>query len=99
MQARLHEAVATGTTTLEHYDFDDVQVVVIQPFGVQTGGSIGFKSKGTVTRETYDAAGTLLDRRAEPFDRVFAVRRPTGDRWMIVGNLAPGAAEGGELGP
>ena len=34
-----------------------VHVVVIAPFGVQTGGSIGFDSKGTVTQETYDASG------------------------------------------
>jgi len=99
MQARLSEAEASGRTVLEHYDFDDVRVVVISPFGVQTGGSIGFVSTGTVTRETYDAAGALLDRQTAPFDRVFAVRRPTGDRWMIVGNLPPGAAEGGELSP
>ena len=99
MQARLREAETTGRTVIEHYDFDDVRVVVISPFGVQTGGSIGFVSTGTLTRETFDAGGALLDRQTEPFDRVFAVRRPTGDRWMNVGNLPPGAAEGGELDP
>jgi len=99
MQARLRNATATGRTVIEHYDFDDVRVVIISPFGVQSGGSVGFESTGTVTRETYDAGGALLDRQTEPFERVFAVRRPTGDRWMIVGNLPPGAAEGGQLDP
>ncbi|MFL5670877.1 MAG: hypothetical protein ACJ77C_02165, partial [Chloroflexota bacterium] len=99
MQARLAEAQTSGRTVLEHYRFDDVRVVVISPFGVQTGGSIGFVSTGDVTRETYDAGGSLVDRQTQPFERVFAVRRPTGDRWMIVGNLPPGAEEGGELAP
>jgi hypothetical protein len=99
MQARLSEAQASGRTVVEHYKFDDVRVVVISPFGVQTGGSIGFVSMGQLTRETYDASGAVVDRQTQPFDRVFAVRRPTGDRWMIVGNLPPGAAEGGNLDP
>jgi hypothetical protein len=54
---------------------------------VQTGGSIGFESRGTVTQETYDAAGTLLDRTTAPFARTFALRRATGDRWMTVADL------------
>src|SRR4051812_2574753 len=99
MQGRLRDAEATGTTVIEHYAFDDVRVVVIAPFGVQSGGSIGFVSRGTVTRETYDKTNSLVDRHAEPFDRVFAVRRPTGERWMNVGDLPPGAAQGGSLDP
>jgi hypothetical protein len=62
-------------------------VVVISPFGVQTGGSIGFESRGTVTVETYDAGGALVDRQTTPFAQTFAVRRPTGDRWLIVAVL------------
>ncbi len=91
MQARLQEAQASGKTVINHYAFDSVHVVVIAPFGVQTGGSIGFDSTGTVTQETYDASGTLLDRQTAPFDRTFAVRRPFGERWMNVGDLPPGS--------
>jgi hypothetical protein len=62
-------------------------VILIAPFGVQTGGSIGLESRGTVTEETYDAHGALLDRRTSSFSQTFAVRRPTGDRWLIVAVL------------
>jgi hypothetical protein len=93
MQGRLHEAEATGRTAVSHYRFDSVHVVIISPFGVQTGGSIGFDSRGTVVTETYDADGALVDSQTAPFERTFAVRRPTGDRWMIVGELPPGAGE------
>jgi Na+-translocating ferredoxin:NAD+ oxidoreductase RnfD subunit len=91
MQARLRDAAATGRTVVRHYRFDSVQVRLIQPFGVQTGASLGFDSRGTVIEETYDASGALLDSRTSPFAQTFAVRRPTGDRWMIVAELPPGA--------
>ena len=87
MQGRLKDATTSGRTVIDHYRFDSVHVVVIAPFGVQTGGSLGFESRGTVTTETYDASGALLDTRTSPFERTFAVRRPTGDRWMIVADL------------
>ena len=87
MQGRLQEAEMSGRTVVSHYLFDSVHVVVIAPFGVQTGGSIGFESRGTVTRETYDAAGALLDRTTAPIARTFALRRATGDRWMTVADL------------
>ena len=87
MQARLAEADSTGRATLAHYTFESVNVVVIAPFGVQTGGSIGFESKGTVVLETVDAAGAVIDRRSEPFELTFALRRPTSDRWLIVAVL------------
>ena len=57
MQARLQAAVTSGQTVVAHYQFDTVNVVKIVPFGVQTGVSLGFDSRGTVTEETYDAAG------------------------------------------
>ena len=87
MQARLHDAKASGRTAIAHYRFDTVNVILIAPFGVQTGGSIGLESRGTVTEETYDASGTLLERQSSPFALTFAVRRPTGDRWLIVAVL------------
>jgi hypothetical protein len=87
MQGRLNDALVSGQTVIAHYRFDTVHLILIAPFGVQTGGSIGLESRGTVTDETYDADGALLDRRTSPFALTFAVRRPTGDRWLIVAVL------------
>jgi len=84
MERRLAEARASGRTTIARYTFDSVNVVVIAPFGVQTGGSIGLESRGMLTEETYDASGAMVDRRSAPFEQTFAMRRPTGDRWLIV---------------
>jgi Na+-translocating ferredoxin:NAD+ oxidoreductase RnfD subunit len=88
-QAELAAIQAGGTTTVKHYDFDDVDVSLLVPFGVQTGLSLGFQGTGTVTVETYDSAGTLMSTTSQPFDTVFAVRRATGDRWLNVGELPP----------
>ena len=84
MRARLADAEATGRTVIERYDFDAVHVVLIFPFGAQTGVSLGFESRGTVTRETYDEAGTLVSSENVPFEQTFALRRATGDRWLNV---------------
>ncbi len=89
MQARLADAIATGTTTINHYRFDDVSMSLLKPFGKQSGLSIGLSSTGTMTEETYDAAGKLLASRDAPFDRIFVVRRATGDRWLNVAVLPP----------
>ena len=91
MEARLASSAASGQTIIDRYRFDAVHVIVIQPFGVQTGGSIGFESTGSVTRETHDASGSLVGSSSSPFSITFAVRRPTGDRWLIVAAL-PGPA-------
>lgn len=93
MERRLAEAQASGRTTIARHTFDSVHVVVIAPFGVQTGGSIGLEARGTLTEETYDASGALVDRRSGPFEQTFAMRRPTSDRWLIVGAFPIG--EGG----
>ena len=42
-----------------------------------------------MTEDTYDANGTLLGSREAPFDKVFVVRRATGDRWLNVAVLPP----------
>jgi Na+-translocating ferredoxin:NAD+ oxidoreductase RnfD subunit len=91
MRTRLEQAKTTGRTTVQHYAFDDVDVTLIVPFGVQTGTSLGFASRGTLTEETYDANGALLDRTTVPFDQTFAVRRATGGRWLNVGVLPTSA--------
>ncbi len=59
MQDRLSEATATGTTVVQRYDIDDVNVTLLIPFGRQDGLSLGLESRGTVTEETYDADGDL----------------------------------------
>jgi Na+-translocating ferredoxin:NAD+ oxidoreductase RnfD subunit len=93
MQARLADAVATGTTRIEHYRIDAIDVSLLAPFGKQTGLSLGFLSRGTKTTETYDTAGTLLSRDSSPFTQTFVMRRATGGRWLNVDTL-PGAPAG-----
>jgi Na+-translocating ferredoxin:NAD+ oxidoreductase RnfD subunit len=90
MQGRLRDATASGSTTIDHYTFDSVHVVLIVPFGVQSGLSLGLQSTGKVTHETYDAAGHLVDTKTEPYDLTFAMRRATGARWLNVGVLPAG---------
>jgi len=92
MQARVADATAAGRTVVAHYRFDELNMTLIVPFGVQTGLSLGLEGTGTVTDETYDASGALVDRRESPFERTFVMRRATGDRWLNVGVLpvAPG---------
>jgi Na+-translocating ferredoxin:NAD+ oxidoreductase RnfD subunit len=91
MQGRLHDAVTTGQTVIARYRFDAVHLILLVPFGVQTGVSLGFESHGTVTEETYDARGALQARKTSPFALTFAVRRATGGRWLNVAVLPLGA--------
>jgi hypothetical protein len=90
MQARLAEADASGRTVIAHYRFDTVRVVLIVPFGVQSGASLGYQSQGTVIEETYDDAGALQSSETSPFSQTFAVRRATGGRWLNVAVLPAG---------
>jgi hypothetical protein len=89
LRARLQAALTSGTTVVEHYAFASVSAHLLIPFGAQTGASLGMDSIGTVVRDTYDAGGSLVRRESAPFHLVFAVRRALGDRWLIVGVLAP----------
>jgi Na+-translocating ferredoxin:NAD+ oxidoreductase RnfD subunit len=91
MKARLQDAVATGTTVIERYQIDDVNVALLVPFGRQDGLSLGLESRGTVTTETYDAAGGLQARVSSPFAKTFVLRQATGGRWLNVDVLPPGA--------
>jgi Na+-translocating ferredoxin:NAD+ oxidoreductase RnfD subunit len=91
MQARLQRDAATGTTVIDLYAFDSVHVTLLVPFGVQTGLSLGFDSRGTVTEETYDSTGRLVSRQSTPFANTFAIRRATGARWLNVAVLPPGS--------
>jgi hypothetical protein len=89
MQDRLKQDAVTGRTTISAYDFDDVTMSLVVPFGRQSGLSIGLDSRGTVTEETYDASGGLVSRTTTPFAKMFVIRRATGGRWLNVAVLPP----------
>jgi hypothetical protein len=91
MQGRLQTATATGTTSIAHYHFDAVTVTLLVPFGRQVSLSLGFDSRGTVTQETYNAAGVLQSQQTTPFALTFVMSRPTGTRWLDVAVLPAGA--------
>ena len=91
MQDRLRDAATTGTTVIERYQLDDVTVTLLVPFGRQDSLSLGLDSRGTVTKETYDASGQLQTRSSSPFAKMFALRQVTGGRWLNVAVLPPGA--------
>jgi uncharacterized protein VirK/YbjX len=87
MEDRLKGIPLDGPTTLVHYRFATVHATLLIPFGKQDGFSIGLQATGTKTEETY--AGLSLQNRAEsPFEQTFAVRRATGDRWLLVAVLS-----------
>ena len=90
MQDRLREAETTGTTVIERYQIDDVEVTLLVPFGRQESLSLGLESRGTVTTETYDSSGDLQTRVSSPFATTFALRQVTGGRWLNVAVLPPG---------
>jgi len=89
MQGRLEEARANGTTTVEHYTFDEIHVTLLVPFGVQSGLSLGLTGRGNVVTERFDADGTRTGTETRPFHQTFAMRQATGTRWMLVGVLPP----------
>jgi hypothetical protein len=72
---------------VRRYQIDRVHVTLLVPFGRQDGLSLGLQSHGTVTSDTYDAAGRLKDRVSAPFATTFVMRRATGDRWLDVAEL------------
>jgi len=92
MQTVLAQCKASGDFIVSHYAFDDVKVRLLVPFGVQTGLSLGFDSRGTVTQQTFDASGHLLSQQTMPFSQTFALRRATGARWLTVAALDYGAS-------
>ena len=75
MQQRLADATATGTTVIERYQIETVNVTLLVPFGKQDGLSLGMQSRGTATTETYDTGGHLQQRTSAPFATTFVVRR------------------------
>lgn len=93
MQARLREAELTGQTVVNSYLLDEVHVTLLVPFGRQDGLSLGMVASGSRVTEVRDASGTVTSRRTEPFETMWAMRRATGARWLIVAELpVPGDA-------
>ena len=93
MQQQLTNATASGVTVVHRYLIDTVNITLIVPFGRQDGLSLGLQSQGTVTTQTYDAAGTLLSQDDAAFATTFVMRRATGARWLIVAELSPADGE------
>ncbi len=87
MRARIEDATAAGTTVVQQYQIDDVHITLVVPFGAQSGLSLGLRSTGTVTTETYDAGGSLQSRSSAPFTQEFVLGRPFGTRWINVAVL------------
>ena len=93
MRERLSNAERSGLTTLHFHAFDDVRVTLLVPFGRQDGLSLGMIATGTVTTEVRDTNGTVVSRTSEPLRTMWALRRATGARWLIVAELpVPDAA-------
>jgi hypothetical protein len=90
MQARVR-ASAGATRVVERYTFDSVSVRLLIPFGAQEGFSLGLDATGDVIRTTYAADGTQLAQETDHLSATFAMRRATGDRWLTIAVLPPGA--------
>jgi len=89
MTTLIEQSSQSGQRVLTRYTFDSVSVSLLIPFGRQDGFSLGFASRGTKLDQAYDATGALLSSTSAPYDLVFAVRRATGDRWLLVAVLPP----------
>lgn len=76
MRNRLSDA-ATSAPMVSTYSFDSVRVKLLIPFGRQSGLSLGMVVRGTVT----------TNGRSSDFETMWAMRRATGDRWLIVAEL------------
>ena len=87
MTGRVRDAVSTGTVVVNDYAIDNVRVTLLIPFGRQTGLSLGMISRGVVTSRTLNSQGDEIKRQERPFETMWAVRRATGDRWLIVAEL------------
>jgi Na+-translocating ferredoxin:NAD+ oxidoreductase RnfD subunit len=92
MEARVEGTANSRPTVVERYQIDDVNVVLLVPFGQQTSLSLGLDARGTVTEETYQD-GQVTSRSTKPFATTFVMRQVTGGRWLNVAVLPPGAGD------
>jgi Na+-transporting NADH:ubiquinone oxidoreductase subunit NqrB len=83
MQARLDEAIATGERRADVYRFDDLALRVSQTTG-QSGATLAFEGKGTLTQVVYDHNGETTDSVDRPFESVFVLAQVGGERWLLV---------------
>lgn len=90
MQDRIGQSVTSGTTRIDHYQPDSIEVSLLRAFGNQDGLSLGLKARGTMTSDTYDALGQLQGRATASFSLMFVVRRATGVRWLNVAVVPAG---------
>ena len=79
---------ANGTTVIERYQIDDVNVTLLVPFGRQDGLSLGprvprHRHRGDLRRRP----GTCRRSASSPFATTFVLRRATGGRWLNVAEL------------
>jgi hypothetical protein len=86
MEARV-AATEGGELAISHYSFDNLNLTLVEPFGVQSGLSLGVEATGTVRTETYDESGALVATDEGSFETTFVMRRATGDRWLTVAVL------------
>jgi hypothetical protein len=64
MKGRLRDAMTSGKTVIAHYRFDAVHVIVMAPFGVQTGGARDSSPEApSPRRRTTPQARWWIDRR------------------------------------
>lgn len=89
MRARVEAAAGDDRRTIERHQIDAVNVRLLEPFGAQSGLSLGLDARGTLVEETYDRNGDLIMSETSPFVTTFAVRQVTGERWLNVGVMAP----------
>ncbi|MFM8553544.1 MAG: hypothetical protein ACKOBO_02880 [Acidimicrobiales bacterium] len=87
VREHVRDAEESGTSVTRSYAIDSVKVTLLVPFGRQDGLSLGMVSRGTVTSETRDASGSVVSSESAPFETMWAVRRATGARWLIVDEL------------
>lgn len=87
MRAQIRNGAALGQSTLSSYDIDSVRVTLLVPFGRQDGLSLGMISRGTKTTEVRDEQGLVISRSSSTFETMWAMRRATGSRWLIVAEL------------
>ena len=98
MRDRLQNAAASGTTVVEQLPDRRRERHPARP--VRPAGRPEprpAQSRGTVTTETYDAAGHLQARTSSPFATTFVVRRATGGRWLNVAVLPTGDQQARQL--
>jgi hypothetical protein len=84
MQARVDEALATGSRVTYEYDFESLTMSVADTGGDQLGAALAFAGTGTVAEVSYDALGVERARTESTFASTFVLRQLGGERWVLV---------------